>query len=96
MSHFELAKQAAIETRAEEKAEQKSVDWWTTRRLFSEFMYLDAADRDYQAEKANEASRKYLAARANFLKNYNEEFDFGMRPIDVCEEMPAQMTSVQP
>jgi hypothetical protein len=93
---LELAKKAVEEMRAEEKAEaagllpheQKSLDWWKTRLLFSDFMYLDSADRGYQADKCREASKKYLDARAHWVSTYNEEFDFGMRPIDVSEVCP--------
>ena len=95
MPHFEQARDIANQLRAEDDAEkallpheQKSIDWWKTRLLFSDFMYLDSADRGYQADKCREASKKYLDARAHWVSTYNEEFDFGMRPIDVSEVCP--------
>ena len=64
--------------------QNKITDWQHCRTLWQEMMRIEAADRGYDFEAANAASKAYYAAGANYRQAHDESFDPYTKPEDAA------------
>lgn len=72
---------------------QKDIDWWTARMCWQRFMFQDAKDRGWDAEKAHAAQKALFEAKDKYEAAHGGIFNWEALPTDVSEKCPPRVDS---